>query len=162
MKYLNRTKDVYEVTDEKTFVLWQEVIMAYVAPAIMAGIGGFITADKGLQLGALTTIGGTSVVVAWIIGFWLERQGNNNRWISGANHFIVVAIFSLIGAMLGVFTAWITSCVLRVLWPFDHLVWFDRIWIDFPLSATITCAIITWRWRLSIKKISSPKGEVRR
>ncbi|MFD2115812.1 hypothetical protein ACFSTH_11385 [Paenibacillus yanchengensis] len=75
MKYQNQTDDVYDVkaasSKKKTFVLWREVVMAYAASAIMAGIGGLVIADRGLQIGALATIGGASVLIAfddWL--FW--------------------------------------------------------------------------------------------
>lgn len=51
MKYSNQTDDVYGIkaagSKKKTFVLWREVVMAYAAPAIMAGIGDWL-----LQIGA--------------------------------------------------------------------------------------------------------------
>lgn len=163
MKYLDKTEGVYAITNVdsniKPFVLWREVLMAYVAPAIMAGIGGLITADKGLQIGALTTIGGTSAIVAWMFGLWLRSRGIHNRWIIGANHLVVVGIFTLIGTMFGLFAAWSASCLLG---PFNHFIWFDRVWIDFPLSAMIASTIITWRWRLNVKKIFVFKGEDRK
>lgn len=46
MKYPNQTDDVYSIkavgSKKKTFVLWREVVMAYAAPAIMAGIGDWL------------------------------------------------------------------------------------------------------------------------
>lgn len=53
MKYPNQTDDVYSIkavgSKKKTFVLWREVVMAYAAPAIMAGIGGLVAADRGFK-----------------------------------------------------------------------------------------------------------------
>lgn len=67
MKYPNQTEDVYSIkavgSKKKTFVLWREVVMVYAAPAIMAGIGGLVTVDRGLQIAALTTIGGASTLI---------------------------------------------------------------------------------------------------
>lgn len=72
MKYPNQSDDVYGIkavgSKKKTFVLWREVVMAYAAPAIMAGIGGLVSANRGLQIGALTTIGGASALMALMIG----------------------------------------------------------------------------------------------
>lgn len=72
MKYPNPTDDAYGIktvgSRKKPFALWREVVMAYAAPAIMAGIGGLVTSDRGLQIGALTTIGGASALMALIIG----------------------------------------------------------------------------------------------
>lgn len=151
MKYQNRTENVYDVkatgSDAKTFVLWREVVMAYAAPAIMAGIGGLITADRTLQLGAWTTIGGASALVAWMLGLWLRRRGGHKRWIIKAPHLIVVGVFALMGTLLGLFAAWATSGLLEIFNLTKHLAWFGRVWTDFPLSATIASTIVTWRWR---------------
>lgn len=161
-KYPYETKAVYGIksagSNAKNFVLWCEVIMAYAAPAIMAGIGGLVIADKGLQIGALTTIGGTSALVAWMLGLWLRSRGGRKRWIIGAPHLVVVGMFALTGAMLGLFAAWATSGLLDI-FPIGHLTWVDRIWIDFPLSGLIASTIITWRWRLAVTTNFSSKGE---
>ncbi|AET62098.1 hypothetical protein HPL003_26930 [Paenibacillus terrae HPL-003] len=109
-EYPNQTDGVYEIksagSGTKTFVLWREVVMAYVSPAIMAGIGGLVTADKGLQLGALTTIGGTSAFLALMLGLWLRSRGGHKGWIIGAPHLVVVGLFALVGAIFGLFAAW--------------------------------------------------------
>ncbi|WP_442600577.1 hypothetical protein [Paenibacillus sp. KN14-4R] len=141
----------------KTFVLWREVVMAYAAPAIMAGIGGLITADKGLQIGALTTIGGVSALVALILGIWLRSRGCDQRWIIGAPHLVVVGIFTLAGVMFGLFAAWAASGLLNMMNPNNHWAWVDRVWIDFPLSGLIASTIVTWRWRLAVTTHFSSK-----
>ncbi|TXK85637.1 hypothetical protein FU659_03160 [Paenibacillus sp. N3.4] len=161
MKYPNQTDGVYGIktagSEAKTFVLWREVVMAYASPAIMAGIGGLITADKGLQIGALTTIGGTSALVAWLLALWLRSRGGHIRWIIGAPHLIVVGIFAFTGAMFGLFAAWATSGLLEIMIPSNHLAWVGRIWIDFPLSGFIASTIVTWRWRLGVTTNFSSK-----
>ena len=163
IKYLDKMKEIYVITDanskKKTFVLWREVLIAYVAPAIMAGIGGLFTVSIDLQIGAVTTIGGTSAIVAFLLGLWLERCRIHKQRIINANRFVVTAIFTLIGAVFGIFAAWMTTFIMKALWPFDHFVWLNRVWIDFPLSAIIASATITWRWRMYLKKLFSFKGE---
>ncbi|PEA55117.1 hypothetical protein CON64_09565 [Bacillus pseudomycoides] len=155
IKYLDKTKGIYVITEAnsktKTFVLWREVLMAYVAPAIMAGIGGLITASKDLQICALTTIGGTSAIVALLLGLWLERCGIYSQRIINANQFVVTIIFTLIGALFGIVVAWMTTFIMEALWPFNQLVWLNRVWLDFPLSAIIASATITWRWYMNLK-----------
>ncbi|WP_309146620.1 hypothetical protein [Aneurinibacillus soli] len=51
MNYQNNTEGICDAkatgSDAKNFVLWREVVMAYAAPAIMASIGGLVTADRG-------------------------------------------------------------------------------------------------------------------
>ncbi|NOU74487.1 hypothetical protein GC098_24335 [Paenibacillus sp. LMG 31458] len=143
----------------KTLILWREVVMAYVSPAIMAGIGGLVTADKGLQIAALTTIGGTSALIALMLGLWLRIRGGRKRWLFAAPHFIVVGLFALMGAMLGLCAAWATANLLGIIIPIDNLAWIDRVWIDFPLSGVIASTIVTWRWRLAVKTNFSSKGE---
>lgn len=160
-EYSNQTDDVYEIksadSGAKNFVLWREVVMAYAAPAIMAGIGGLLTADKGLQLGALTTIGGTSALVALILGLWLRNRGGHKPWIISAPHLVVVGLFALMGTTFGLFTAWAASGLLEIMTPSNHLPWVGRVWIDLPLSGFIASTIVTWRWRLAVPTIFSPK-----
>ncbi|SCW67658.1 hypothetical protein SAMN04487970_102747 [Paenibacillus tianmuensis] len=144
------------------FVLWREVAMAYASPAVMAGIGGLVTADKGLQIAALTTIGGASALVAWMLGLWLRSLGGKSRWVAGANRVVVTGAFALGGAAFGLFAAWAIPYLFGIVRPFDHAAWLDRIWFDFPLSGTIASTIITWRWRLAVRKNFSFKGEERR
>ncbi len=166
MEFTSKTEDVNDNKgagcDSKLFVLWREVVMAYVAPATMAGIGGLVTGDRGLQIAALTTIGGTSALAVCMLGLWLRRRGVHKRWIISADRFVVVGLFVLAGASLGVLSAWVTLCLLGVVWPNDHLAWFNRVWFDFPLSATIASTIITWRWHNSVKKNDLSQGENRK
>ncbi|WP_340003326.1 hypothetical protein MHH52_14560 [Paenibacillus sp. FSL K6-0276] len=162
MKYSNQTDGIYGTkaagSKPKTFVLWREVVMAYVAPAIMAGIGGLITADRGLQIGALTTIGGTSALGALMLGLWLRSRGSHKRWIIGAPRLVVVGLFALMGATFGLFAAWATSSLLGIIIPGNHLAWVGRVWIDFPLSGFIASTIVTSRWRLAVTTNLSSKG----
>lgn len=160
MKYPNQT-DVYGIKaagfKKKTFVLWREVAMAYAAPAIMAGIGGLATADRSLQIGALTTIGGGSALMALLIGLLLRSRVGHIRWVIGAPHLVVVGVFALAGSSFGLYAAWVTSGLLEIMIPSNHLAWFDRIWIDFPVSGFIVGTIVTWRWRLAVTTNFSSK-----
>jgi len=151
MKYLNQTDEVYGInaagSKKKTFVLWREVVMAYVAPAIMASVGGLVTADRGLQIGALTTIGGASALMALIMGLLLRSRLGHIRWVIGAPHLVVVGVFAWVGSSFGLCAAWVTSVLLEIRFPSNHLAWVGRVWIDFPLSGFIASTIVTWRWR---------------
>ncbi|MCY9590591.1 hypothetical protein PC41400_17885 [Paenibacillus chitinolyticus] len=153
MKYTNQTDDVYGIkaagSKKKTFVLWREVVMAYAAPAIMAGIGGLVTADRSLQIGALTTIGGASALMALMIGLLLRSRVGHIRWVIGAPHLVVVGVFALAGSSFGLCAAWMTSGLLEFMIPSNHLAWVGRVWIDFPLSGFLASTIVTWRWRLA-------------
>jgi hypothetical protein len=161
MKYPNQTDDVYGIkaagSKKKTFVLWREVVMAYTAPAIMAGIGGLVTADRGLQIGALTTIGGASALMALMIGLLLRSRVGLIRWIICAPHLVVVGVFALAGSSFGLYAAWVTSGLLEFMIPSNHLAWVSRVWIDFPLSGFIASTIVTWRWRLTVTTNFSSK-----
>ncbi|MEK3880863.1 hypothetical protein [Paenibacillus sp. FSL M7-0420] len=154
MKYPNQTDDVHGIktvgSRKKAFVLWREVVMAYVAPAIMAGIGGLVTADRGLQIGALTTIGGASAFMALMLGLLLRSRVGHMRWVIGAPHLVVLGGFALAGSLCGLCVAWVISGVLELMMPGHHLAWVDRVWTDFPLSGFIASTIVTWRWRLAV------------
>ncbi|WP_176707710.1 hypothetical protein [Bacillus sp. FJAT-26390] len=161
MKYPNQTDDVYAIkavgSKKKTFVLWREVVMAYAAPAIMAGIGGLVTTDRGLQIGALTTIGGASALIALMIGLLLRSRVGRIRWVIGAPHLVVVGVFAWAGSSFGLYAAWLTSVLLENMIPSNHLAWVGRVWIDFPLSGFIASTIVTWRWRFAVTTNFSSK-----
>ncbi|MGN7764404.1 hypothetical protein [Paenibacillus sp. 22594] len=165
-KYPNQTDDVYGIktvgSRKKTFVLWREVVMAYAAPAIMAGIGGLVTADRGLQIGALTTIGGASALMALMIGLLLRSRVGHMRWVIGAPHLVVVGGIALAGSLCGLCAAWITSDLLEIRIPGNHLAWADRVWTDFPLSGFIASTIVTWRWRLAVTTNFSSKRRIKK
>ncbi|GIO09176.1 hypothetical protein J31TS6_52040 [Brevibacillus reuszeri] len=139
----------------KKFVLGREVLMAYISPAIMAGIGGLITADRNLQIGALTTIGGTSALVALLLGLWLKSRGENYRWIIQTPHLAVVGLFAVAGGVVGLIAAWTTTSLANQFYPNHHFSLLSRVWTDFPLSATIASTLIAWRWRLATKQLQN-------
>ncbi|MFC5404164.1 hypothetical protein [Cohnella soli] len=149
---MNKMKAEKNVGTRK-FVLWREVIMAYISPAIMAGIGGVITGDRALQLGALTTIGGTSALIALMLGLWLRRRGGpmHQSWMLRAPRLLVVVLFGLGGGMLGLGAAWTLSECLSSIASIGNKAWVDRVWMDFPLSGVIASTIMTWRWRVVVK-----------
>ncbi|MEC0168613.1 hypothetical protein [Paenibacillus graminis] len=161
MKCPNQADVIYGTkavgSKKKTFVLWREVVMAYAAPAIMAGIGGLVTADRGLQIGALTTIGGASALMALMIGLLLSSRVVHMQWVTGTPHLVMVGVFALAGSLFGLCAAWVTSGLLEIMIPGNHLAWVDRIWIDFPLSGFIASTIVTWRWRLAVTTNFSSK-----
>lgn len=132
--------------------------MAYLAPAIMAGIGGLVTGAKDLQIAALTSIGGTSALAAWMIGRWLQRRGGRQRWIIRAHRLAVTVLFALAGAALGLFAAWLTTWYAGVMGP-TPLPWLSRLLFDFPMSAAIACTTITWRWHSAARQHATHKGE---
>src|SRR5690349_4595239 len=61
------------------FVLWREVLVAYVMPAATAGTGGALSGQPQLVTAALTTIGGTSALVAAALGAVLRRRPVRTR-----------------------------------------------------------------------------------
>ncbi|OUQ89227.1 hypothetical protein B5G50_04015 [Brevibacillus brevis] len=148
--------------ERKSFVLWREVVMAYLSPAIMASIGGWIIADKGLQIGALTTIGGTSALIAALLGRWLQSQGIHKRWITHTPHLALLAVMGMTMAVIGLLAAWLTTELLVIVAPGESLAWLSRVWIDFPLSAIIASTLITWRWRSSISHDRQNWNQLRR
>jgi len=152
----NPSGEMYRVQSARsrktTFVLWRELIPAYLAPAIMAGIGGIITADQVLQIRAVTTIGGSSLLVALCVGLWLRSRGIRHRWIVRTPRILITMAFAFGGACLGLLAAWGVTHFLPILQPSHHPIWLDQIGFDFPLSGAIACTTMTWRWRGSLSK----------
>lgn len=75
----NRLDPVADRRGARPFILWREVLVAYLAPALMAGAGGVASGQSGLTMAAFTSIAGTSAVVALLIGSWLLRRGSHGR-----------------------------------------------------------------------------------
>lgn len=153
MKTINEVEDIHQ---ENSFILWQEVLLAFVMPTIMAGIGGLFTSDVSLSIRACTSIGGSSAIIAWVIGLWFQKRGIYKSRIAFGHYSIIVALFLSIGLLLGLIGAWITFTVMNSFIQHQQLNAFYFLWIDLPLSSTIASGLIAWRWKYSIhKKIHS-------
>ncbi|MTE16070.1 hypothetical protein [Nocardia aurantiaca] len=119
------------------FVVWREVVSAYVAPAVCAGAGGLITGQEDLLRAAVTSIAGTSALVAFLLGMWLRQSGVRVSRLRRARPVSLAAGFGLGAAALAALTAQLLTAT--ALFP-------DRIRIDFPIAAALAATIITWRW----------------
>ncbi|MCU1642873.1 MAG: hypothetical protein JWN03_3148 [Nocardia sp.] len=128
-----------EVMEPPRFRLWQEALFAYVAPALCAGIGGIATGQTDLVVAALTSIAGTSALVAVVVGAWLQRNESRRSWLLRIPRIGLVAGFTVAAAALAELIAWSATQS----WPLLP----DRIRIDFPIAAALATIITTWRWR---------------
>ncbi|MFF2556535.1 hypothetical protein ACFVUS_36395 [Nocardia sp. NPDC058058] len=126
------------------FVLWREVLVAYLAPALSAGIGGLLTGNQDLLLAAFTSIAGVSAVVAALIGMWLRRNEYHPR--PTTPRLAAVAATAAGAATIAAVFAWLATHYLPAL-P-------DRIRIDFPIAAALAATITTWRWIGSARRDS--------
>lgn len=124
------------------FVLWREVLFAYLAPALCAGIGGLATGRHDLLLAAVTSIAGTSAVVAAITGIWL--RGNGFRY-ARTGRIRLTAGAGIGAAALAALVARLTT---ESLLP-------ERIRLDFPIAAALAATITTWRWRAAQRKAAA-------
>ncbi|WP_222932796.1 hypothetical protein [Nocardia yunnanensis] len=118
-------------------MLWREVVFAYLAPALCAGAGGLITRQPGLMIAAVTSIAGTSAVVAFLLGMWLQHSQTGIAWLRHAAPAAVAATFGLGATALA---AVIAELLLRTSW------FAERIRIDVPLAAAVASTIVAWRW----------------
>ncbi|MFJ6209128.1 hypothetical protein [Lysinibacillus sp. NPDC092081] len=154
MKSVNGVENIHckNASDngQKAFVLWQEVLLAYVMPSIMAGIGGLFTSDVALSIRACTTIGGASALFALLIGLWLQKRGNFRSWIVFEHKTRVVGLFSVIGFLFGLIAASILFGLLEFFIQSQQISALNFVWIDLPLSATIACTLVAWRWKCVI------------
>lgn len=130
----------------RPFVLWKEVAVAYLAPALTAGLGGVLSGQPELTMAAVTSIGATSAVVACVVGACLHRRGRPRRWTTSAPrqaHALKLAVSAAaVAGLLGWFASeWLPSHT-----PVPDAGWLERLRIDLPLSAALAAAIVTWRW----------------
>ncbi|MFE3261906.1 hypothetical protein ACFXPS_42490 [Nocardia sp. NPDC059091] len=125
------------VTRPPQFVLWREVLFAYLAPAICAGAGGLITGRLDLMLAALTSIAGTSAAVALALGILLQRGLIRRRRLPGSTPMALSAMFGIAAGALGAALARLLT--MASAFP-------ERIRADVPIAAALAATIITWRW----------------
>ncbi|MFJ7154137.1 hypothetical protein ACIQUQ_04290 [Streptomyces sp. NPDC101118] len=130
----------------RPFTLWKEVGTAYLAPALTAGLGGFLGGRPELTRAAFTSIGVTSAVVACIVGAWLHRRGRPRRWTASAPRPVLTLGLAVAAAAIAGLAGWFGSGWLPSHTPVPDAGWLERLRIDLPLSAGLAAAIVTWRW----------------
>ncbi|GAA2823219.1 hypothetical protein RMN57_04070 [Kitasatospora sp. CM 4170] len=128
------------------FVLWREVLVAYAMPAVMAGIGGAATGQSELMIAAATTIGGTSAVVATLLGARLLRRPDRS-WTLRPPRALLAAGFGITAAALALLAGWSGAHWLPRIPTLADSPWPARLRIDLPVSAAIAATVTTWRWR---------------
>ncbi|WFR73054.1 hypothetical protein P9209_04325 [Prescottella defluvii] len=140
-----------------SFTLWKEILVAYLAPASTAGLGGLVTGQTDLIVAAFTSIGGTSALVAAMVGSWHLRAPQRMRPITGSGAWRTTKFG--VGAGLAALTA---TLILGVLWralvdsPLPA--WTSRLVLDLPISATIATAMVTWRWERIRRRTAPGRG----
>ncbi len=128
------------------FVLWREVLAAYAMPAVMAAAGGVATNQPQLVIAALTTIAGTSAVVAAVVGARLRRRPDGS-WAARTPRLPLAAGAGLGAAVLASLLGWAGAHWLPDVPALADSPWPGRLRLDLPVSATIATTMITWRWR---------------
>ncbi|WP_405497207.1 hypothetical protein [Nocardia sp. NBC_00511] len=132
------------VTTPARFVLWREVLVAYAAPAICAGASGLVSGRTDLVFAAVSSIAGTSAVVAFVLGMWLQRCGIQFRGLREAAPAIPTVMFGLGAAVLGALLAQLLTTAAG--FP-------DRLRLDIPIAAALAATIVTWRWCSTHRKV---------
>ncbi|MFF1343723.1 hypothetical protein ACFVYT_38805 [Streptomyces sp. NPDC058290] len=130
----------------RPFVLWKEVAVAYLAPALTAGLGGVLSGQPELTMAAVTSIGATSTLVACVVGAWLHRRGRPRRWTTSAPRLTLALGLAVAAAAVAGLLGWFASEWLPSHTPVPDAGWLERLRIDLPLSAALAAAIVTWRW----------------
>ncbi|MFD0526954.1 hypothetical protein ACFQ1I_06265 [Kitasatospora arboriphila] len=128
------------------FVLWREVLAAYAMPAVTAGIGGAVTRQPHLVAAALTTIGGTSALVAAALGAVLRRRPVRAR-PARTPRALAAAALGLAAAAPGLAVGLAAAHWLPQVPALADSPWPRRLTVDLPVSAAIAATVTTWRWR---------------
>jgi len=129
------------------FTLWREVVAAYVAPTVIAGIGGLVSGQASLLVAAFTSIGISSAVVAALIGTWLQRRGLRHTWLRSGSRIVAIATVAVGATLLGGLVGWLVNIGASAWLGAHQWPWPDGLGINLPISAAIAAVIITWRWR---------------
>lgn len=129
--------------------LWPDVLAAYAMPALTAGLGGALTGQPQLVAAALTTIGGTSALVAAVLGAVLRRRPVPTRPVptrpARTPRALAAAGLGLAGAALGLAAGLAAAHWLPQVPALAGSPWPRRLPVDLPVSAAIAAAITTWR-----------------
>lgn len=155
-------RKIHESTPGKArFILWREVLVAYVAPTLIAGAGGLVSGQASLLVAAFTSIGISSAVVAALIGTWLRRRGLRHAWLRSGPRLVVMAWVAIGAALLGGLAGWLVNLVASA-WLGPHpWPWPDNLGVNLPVSAAIAAAIITCRWHAAQQAAASPDTSAR-
>ena len=121
--------------------------MSYVAPTLIAGVGGLLSGRANLLVSAFTSIGISSAVVAALTGSWLQRQGLRHPWLKSGPRLLAIARVAITAAILGGLVGWLVNLGASLWFGAHPWPWPDDLGINLPISATIATTIITWRWR---------------
>lgn len=158
MKKLSKNKSFFNYntggTNAKSLVIWREILMAYIIPSIMAGIGALVVADNTLLLRAFTTIGGFSAFVAWLIAMLLQRKNDSERRGKRKQIFGIV----LTGLLVGILITLMIHGLLAIFNLNNKFILMNYIWIDFPVAAVITSANLAFRWHRTVTTNFSSYG----
>lgn len=140
------------------FTLWREVLVAYAMPAVMAGIGGAVTHQPQLMIAAATTIGGTSAVVATLVGSALRRRPNRSPG-GRAPRALLAPALGLAAAAVALAVGLAAAHWLPQIHGLATSPWPGRLPIDLPVSSAIAATVITSRWRGS-RRTRSPQHQL--
>jgi MFS family permease len=143
------------------FTLWREVVVAYVAPTLIAGVGGLVSGQGSLLVSACTSIGISSAVVAALIGGWLQRRGLRHAWLRSGHRFVVIATVAIAAALLGGLVGWLVNVGASAWLGAHQWPWPDGLGVDLPVSAAIAATIVTWRWRAAYRTATSSDTSAR-
>jgi hypothetical protein len=133
-------------------VVWHEVLLAYFAPAAVVGTAALITRQRELGIAAPTSIAGTSALVAALLASWLRGHGATDKRIARTTRRRLVATCAIASITAGLVTAAIVAGLLPSAIGFRRAPWLARTWLDLPLSAGISAAIVSWRWRSALDR----------
>ncbi|OKH92340.1 hypothetical protein AB852_25880 [Streptomyces uncialis] len=131
----------------RPFVLWREVLVAYLAPALTAGAGGVAGGQAGLAVAAVTSIAGTSAVVALLIGTWLQRREGPRPWTVALPRVVLAALLAVGAAVIAGLVGWFASRWLPAHTGVPDTRWLTRLRLDLPVSAALAATVVSWRWR---------------
>ncbi len=139
--------DIARLDDPTAIVVWRETLLAYFAPAAIAGTAALMTGQRELGIAAATTIAGTSALVAALLASWLRGHAETSKLIERTTRRRLVATCAIASTTAGLITAAIVAGVLPAAIGFRRAPWLARAWLDIPLSAGISAAIVSWRCR---------------
>ncbi|MFJ3875964.1 hypothetical protein ACIPW5_00735 [Streptomyces sp. NPDC090077] len=125
--------------------LWPDILAAYAMPALTAGLAGALTGQPQLTTAALTTIGGTSALVAAALGAHLRRRTAPRTRTARTPRALAAAGLGLAAAVLGLAAGLAAARWLPQVPALADSPWPPRLPVDLTVSAAIAATITAWR-----------------
>ncbi len=143
----NRLDPVADRRGARPFILWREVLVAYLAPCADGGCGRSRIRPIGPHDGGIYVHRG-HVGSGGVADRLLAAASRESRpWTTALPRIMVAAILAVGAAVIAGLVGWFASRWLPAHTSVVDTAWLARLQLDLPISAAVAAVIVSWRWR---------------